>query len=385
MTRSRTISGILCLAAICAPIVIAPIRLKQSLNFVRDIENRQPNAFPEFTSPGNLIDKDWWASISRGFEDRVPFREQMIALDRAMHISGGNNQMSDKVALGVDDWLFLRHSLAKDQGSLDETELAIAVIEEFYSNKTFKAELFVLVSPDKTAIYPEKLGDESRSEYETTLQQRAVLHDWFADSKLSNILDIWTPMLELKSQSADPVYEVGGSHFNSDGAMVMARVMIDAIDPTLWIDDDIINVWTRTQMPELAKMGGFWDRTETSTRTQIKRPTVISTARWINHQSVVPNTKVPDGKGSDQISVRVTNTSDAARLIPGKALIIHDSAIGNYLRPTLIEFFADVEFMHFNDLTPESLRDALNAYDLVYFESVERHFVKRAIHFFGTP
>lgn len=212
MTQSRTVSGILCLAAICAPLAIAPMRLKQSLDFVREIENRQPNAFPEFTSSGNLIDKHWWASISRGFEDRVPFREQMISLDRALHISGSNNQMSDKVALGVGDWLFLRHSLAKDQGTIEDTNQAITAIEEFFAKNTFKADLYVLVSPDKAAIYPEQLTDESRSEYETTLPQRAVIHEWFAGSELSNVLDIWTPMLELKSNASQPIYEIGRAH-----------------------------------------------------------------------------------------------------------------------------------------------------------------------------
>lgn len=382
MPRSRTISGILCLAAICAPLVIAPFRLNQSLTFVREIENRAPNAFPEFTSLSNLIDKDWWASISGGFEDRVPYRQELISLNQTL-LPADSDVVSDKVAAGVDEWLFWRKSLAQDFGALEETARAISSMDTFLASYEFKAEFYLLVAPDKATIYPEKMTEDSYSIYEPSIPQRTLLHDWFAQPESPYRLDIRSALYQRKSESDEPLYEPGGQHHNSKGAMVMAKSMIDAIDPSLWNDNELVELWTKTVMPELAKRGGDWDRLETYTHSQIRREGVETIKLWDNDREI---------KDPDFLSIRTIldhrvkhaiNGSQTRPLIQGRTLIVHDSFIENYLLPTLSQFFVDVTFIHTDDLTPEAFREALDRYDLVYMESVERYFVGRALKFFG--
>jgi SGNH hydrolase-like domain, acetyltransferase AlgX len=386
MNRSRTISGLLCLVAISAPIVIAPFRIGSSLEFVREIENRQPSEMPALSSPKDLVDSAWWSSISRVIEDRVPMRQQMISLQQSVLGNERAGLLSEKVAMGEGQWLYLRNSLSKDLGTLEEAQHAIELMDSFVSAQGSDQQIILFVSPDKASIYPEHLIDDGVSLYEDSREQRERIQDWFANTQSESIIDVWTPMRSLKGDSIEPIYEIGGSHFNSIGAMVMGRVMINAIDPSVWddldLDSELVEQWRRTQMPELAKMGGYWDRQETYTRSHIQRDGVRIESKWIDGKDVDPDQPIPDGKGTDQIPVRVISSSDNRRLIRGRTLVIHDSAIGNYLRPTLAQFFEDIEYRHFNDVSPDTFGETIEDYERVFIESVERHFVKRIIWLF---
>lgn len=386
MTKSRTITGTLELVAIGVPLTLAPLRLDHSLRFVEEIENRAPAPAPEIGTGADLIDAGWWSGVSRYIEDRVPMREQMIALQRSLGLSAGADMLSEKVAPGLDGWLFLRKSLAEDFGTLEQTRRALGLIEDYAAWADRHARLHLLISPDKASVYPEMLTDDGAALLATTAPQRALLRAWFADPTDPMRIDVWSPMLALKESSQTPIYEPMGSHFDSTGAMALGRAMIDAIDPMLWDDSRPVTAWTRTFMPELAKMGGYWDRTETHTRVHLARPGVRCTALRLDGRDVDPTTPIPDGKGADLITVIAehrSDTADAARLIGGRTLIVHDSAIGNYLRPTLMPYFSHVEFVHFKHMSPQRLREAMDAYDRVFIESVERYFVRRALWLFG--
>src|SRR5690606_32050845 len=126
MPRSRTITGSLCLVAICLPIVIAPFRLSQSLAFVHDMENRNPNEFPAIEHGSDLLDSNWWGEVSGAFEDRVPFRKEMVSLNRAIFPGAMTGQVSDDVEIGIDNWLFLRKSINEDLGTIEQTQAALS-------------------------------------------------------------------------------------------------------------------------------------------------------------------------------------------------------------------------------------------------------------------
>jgi len=389
--KSRTISGIICLAAIFAPLVIAPFQLRQSLRFVHDLENRTPNAFPELEQPASLLDSDWWASISRAFEDRVPFRKQMVTLDRAINPAKAGDRSSRKVEYGVENWLFFRKSLAEDLGTLDETKQGIEAIEQFIESNTFKADLFIVVAPNKVTIYPEKLVESSQAKFALLKDQRELLYSYFAKPDAPYLIDVWTPMLALKESSDELIYEPGGSHYNSLGAMVLARAMIDAVDPTLWNDDQRIEEWTRTDIPDIAKVIGDWDMKETHTRIQLHRSGVEIVELWSTRPRSNDPKRIdqPNYLSINDISYyydrHVINRSISQPLIPGKTLILFDSFIGHYLHPTLSQFFEDVKIVHISTIDPAFFHDALDTYDRVYFQSAERHIVPRAIEFFETP
>lgn len=384
MPRSRTITGTLCLAAICAPIVIAPFRLSQSLAFVRDMENRNPNEFPAIEHGSDLLDSNWWNSVSIAFEDRVPFRKQVVSLNRSIFQGTMNTQISEDVEIGIDNWLFLGKSINQDLGTIEETQAAINAMDLFLNTYQSKADLYILVAPNKVTIYPEKLKPESQVEYAKSAPHRELMHTWFANSTHKQVIDIWTPMLVAKANSTEQIFESGGSHYNSIGAMVLAKEMINATDPTIWNDNEIVALWTKDQMCDIAKLVGDWNLTETITRLQVKRDGVEIVELWDDHTQVAN----PDFLSIEQIPyehpIHVINRSDSDALIPGKTMIILDSYVALYLLPTFAQFFEDVQFVHFKTMTTEYFQEALDTYDRVYFQTAERHLVPRAIMFFGS-
>lgn len=390
MNRSRTITGICCLVAVCLPVVIAPFQLERSLGFVHDMENRTPNAFPTLEKPGNLMDSNWWASVSRAFEDRVPMRQQMVTIERTLNPPKSGDRANAKVELGVEGWLFFRKSLDKDLGTLDETKQAIESIEQFVANTEFKADLFIVVAPNKVTIYPEMLTEQSQAKFATSKDQRALLYAYFASPDSPQLVDVWTPMFALKESSTELIYEPAGSHFNSLGAMVMARAMIDAADASLWDDTQRIEEWTRTDIPDIAKVIGDWDMKETHTRIQIRRPgiEIVKLSHTTPKELVTTRIDNPVFLSINDVPYydrrHVVNRSDSTILIPGKTLILFDSFIGHYLHPTLVQFFEDVELVHIGSIDSAFFHNALDTYDRVYFQSAERHIVPRAIEFFGT-
>ncbi|MGV6813434.1 MAG: hypothetical protein ACWA5W_00330 [Phycisphaerales bacterium] len=395
--HSRTISGTTCLIAICAPLLIAPFQLTQSLDFVRTLENRTPHEFPAAEKPRDLIDATWWSKVSSAIEDRVPYRQQVIALNRTINPSSAKAGKSNKVVRGIaedgDQWLFFRKSLAEDLGTLEETKQAIDTIEHFMANNTYKADLFIVVAPNKVTIYPEKLPEDLQLQFAQSKQQRALLRDYFARPDTPYLIDIWTPIINAKHSSPELLYEPASSHYNSHGAMILAKAMIDAGDPTLWDDSEIIEEWTKTDIPDIAKIIGDWDIKETNTRLQIHRPGIEIVELWQTaHKKGITADKPTRVDNPDFLTINalsyynrrhVINRSVGEQLIPGKTLILFDSFIGLYLHPTLSQFFEDVEFIHIGTVDQAFFKEALNTYDRVYFQSAERHIIPRAIEFFG--
>ncbi|PCI07526.1 hypothetical protein COB72_10020 [bacterium] len=389
MTNSRTISGIICLAAICVPVVIAPFRITQSLAFVHDMENRTPNAFPQVNSASNFIDSTWWASVSGAIEDRVPFREQMITLNKKINPARSGDRMSRKVERGLviknDHWLFFRKSITTDYGTLQETQHALESMQALVDAGGFSADLFVLVAPNKVTIYPEMLEQSSQSTFAQTLDQRQLLESWFADPGYSYRIDTWSPMRRAKANTTELVYEPAGSHYNSKGALVFAKALIDTLNPTLWDHSQIVEEWTKTEIPDIAKVTGDWDIKETNTRLQIHRSDIEIVELWDNDQPVINPNFLSINHTAKYGRKRVKNRAVSGQLIPGKTLILYDSFIEHYLLPTLAQYFEEVEFIHLGTTNATEFQDALNTHDRVIFACAERHIIRRATEFFGAP
>tara|TARA_R110002072_G_scaffold150953_6_gene299941 strand:+ start:52709 stop:53884 length:1176 start_codon:yes stop_codon:yes gene_type:complete len=385
MNTSRTISGLICLTLICVPIVLAPWRLEPSIEFVTKMENRAPHDFPKLANPTDLLDHNWYKLVSDAFQDRVPYRKELMSLSTTIGLGASDGMSSKVVALGKDGWLFWYMALAEDFGSMNHTEQAIAAMDMFIANERYSGDLFIMAAPDKATIYPEQLNEESFALYEPSIPQRTRLHDWFAANP-SVALDLWTKLGELKADHDGLIYEPAGTHYNSIGAMVLAKAMVDAASPGLWESDwnqnEFIDLWTRTEPPELALRGGLWDRTETTTRSQVQRQGV----ELIELLDAGEPVKEPGFLSITELTYhnnkRAISRSQSRPMVAGRTLVIHDSFIAVYLLPTLTQYFEDIEFIHVGYLTPAEFRAALDTYDRVYFESAEHYFPERAIEYF---
>ncbi len=387
MNRSRTITGTICLIAISAPILIAPFRAQQSLAFVREMENRNPNQFPAVESPRNLIDSSWWSDVSGALEDRVPFRQQMVSLNRKINPPRSGDFIDQKVVEGKEGWLFFSKSIAEDWGTIEETQRALDLMETYFQEQASDADLFILVTPNKSVIYPEMLSDETQTAFAQSATQRAMIQQWFADRSFEYRIDAWSALTEHKEQTAELLYEKGGSHFNSAGAMVTARELINAIQPGLWNDNEQRVIWSQQELPDISKLIGDWDRTELITRIQIDRPTAELVELYENDVLVDNPSYLMieslDYYGTKHARSQSTSDTPAHGLIEGQTVVIYDSYIGLYLLPTLAQFFEDVRFVHIGTTDAAGLRSFLESADRVIYQTAERHVVRRAATFFG--
>ncbi len=387
MNRSRTITGTICLIAISAPILIAPFRVQQSLAFVREMENRNPDQFPAIESPADLIDSSWWSDVSGALEDRVPFRQQMVSLNRKINPPRSGDFIDQKVVEGKEGWLFFSKSIAEDWGTIEETRRALDLMETYAQENEFDADLFILVTPNKSVIYPEMLSDETQTAFAESATQRAMIQQWFADRSYEYRIDAWSALTEHKEKTGELIYEKGGSHFNSAGAMVTARHLINAIQPGIWDDEEQRVIWSRQELPDISKLIGDWDRTELITRIQIDR-TVVELVELYENDVLVENPcylmiESLDYYGTKHARSRSTSDIPASGLIEGQSVVIYDSYIGLYLLPTLAQFFEDVRFVHIGTTDASELQSFLESADRVIYQTAERHVVRRARTFFG--
>lgn len=378
MPTNRTISGLLALVIICAPLVIAPLRFKQSATFVREIENRKPNRFPKVRAARDLIDAAWWARVSGAIEDRAPFREQAVTLQHIIRKPINDTSRSEDVAAGKDNWLFLRTSLTADFVKPERVESSFDIIEQIMAYPERSAEIYFLAPPDKASLYPEQLSRDSFAEYEPSIPMRAALHEWFAKPNQPERIDLFQPMLDAKARSEVPIYGAQSSHCTSVASMVIAREMISSVDPELW-DESFVEIRERgTRVPELARVAGLLHYRETRVEAFVLRPGVNCVALTRNGKPV--KKKITDhtiGKFVGYNDLHSRSESAKLEMIPGKTLIIHDSFVTWYLMPTLSQFYEDIRFVHFRLLTDEILLEAMTSYDRIYFESVERLFSAR--------
>jgi len=375
--RSHHISGVGALLLLAAPILGAAIWSEDSLDFVRQTEKRPPAAWPAFSAPGDLIDADTWRQADRAIGDRIPWRAALVRTkvgietrvlgDRLLGVPG-----EEKVGLGRDGWLFYLDSLGAMTGDSEQVARALAAAESAAASEDWRARLILVPAPDKASLYPEQLSRPLKRMLEPHAGNRGAIRDWFRQPGLPDRVDTWAYFKRAQASSEKPLYEPTGSHHSSFGSMVLAHAMLDAIDPSLWEPNLITHRATVRYQSGLSTLAGFFDRIESWERFEIVRPG-IETEAFIHDGNLIPNAdRAPNGPGANDLPARYINRSAGPPLVDGRTLIVHDSFIAGYLRPTLSRFFSDVTFIHYRLITPGDLQDALRDYDLVVLEFVER-------------
>ena len=318
----------------------------------------------------------------------MPLREEMVRLRRALETTVLGAWKFGVVGLGVDDWLFYLPSLGSQLGSIEEVRTALDRVDSFVAEETFTARLIITVGPDKHTIYPEYLSPPLWSLAERATEQRQLLHDWFEGPGPSERLPLWDRFLAERQESDALLYEPQGSHHSSLGSMILARAMIDALDPSLWHPEDVTYTTTLRYQADLATLAGFTGVESDFDWYEVVRPGV-ELVSFAHNGIVLPGQdRATAEQGPAEAAARYVSRSVGAPLIGGRTLIIHDSYVYSYLRPALRQFFEDVTFIAFGDIpTSDDLLEALSDFDLVYVESAEREFIAQANRLFApsTP
>lgn len=378
MKRSVLISGLGAMAMLAVPLVCAPWSSADSLRFIRQAEQRTPAAWPSIDGAGAFLSGETWAGVNRAVNDRIPFRGAMIGWKRDAEVRVLGDRVLGTVGIGREGWLFYLPELGELAGTPDQVRAALAGAERFGaerfgSERPAGARLILVPSPDKSSLYPGQLVGPLERMGEAGEPARRLVRDWYRAGGVPERVDTWS--LFERAQAATPtlLYETTGSHHSSFGSMVLARAMVDAVDPALWDDGLVKHTETLVYQSDLSRSAGYLGRTESWERFEVVRPGV-ELVRYIRDGEHAPGQDRPPAgqQAANMRPARYINRPTGAGLIPGRTLIVHDSFIASYLRPTLRQFYEDVTFIHYNDLRGSDFQEALGDFDLVYLQCVER-------------
>ena len=318
-----------------------------------------------------------WGQINLAINDRMPMRGRLLRLKLDLETNVLRERLlgtpgAQQVGLGRDDWLFLLAELGELTGTDDEVSFALDRAESAAGDPAWHARLILAPAPDKNSIYPEQLSAALKRLLRPHAENRERIRAWFRSSGTPDRIDTWSVFQEAKPAADELLYEATGSHHSSYGSMLLAKSMIDAADPSLWDPDHVQHVATWTFQSDLRTLAGYEGRVEDWKRYEVIRPG-IELVTFLHDGRLISGTdRTPAEPGAENKPARYINRSTGSPIVPGRTLIVHDSFIASYLRPTLRQFFEDVTFVHHNDITPGDLQDSMRTFDLVYFEFAER-------------
>lgn len=383
MRRSHLFGGIVTLAMLCLPLAISPWKSDDSLAAVAKSENRSPVDFPSLTSLGALLDADTWTQVDGAIRDRMPLRPDLVRIKRAWELAFLGQWKLGEVGVGRDDWLFYLPSLDYRGTPTDQVQTVLDAVDAFAVEHEYPARLILTVGPDKSTVYPEYLSPPLRDLADRAREQRDLVHAWFATPGEPERIAPWDLYLDAKDTATQFLFEPTGSHYSSYGSMILAEAMIDAVDPTLWDPDEVTYMGTLRYQVGLATLAGLTGWARDFDQFEVVRPGVELVTFMVAGEEPVDGDGPPEGESARRAPARYLSRSSGQPLIGGRTLIIHDSYIAGYLRPTLRQFFADVTFVAFEDIPrPADFLEALSDFDLVLMESAEREFPRNAATLF---
>ena len=325
--------------------------------------NRPPVGLPNL-GPGDLLDPDTYAGIAGWLGDRIAFRRDIRAAEAWIDDRIFDDAGSATVIAGRDGWLYLEQALARgaepdfDPHSVRDGLVALKRKVEA-AGKTF---LFVY-APHKPTIYP---GNLSRHDQRRQANARARLEEFRAlmrEEPVPGFIDVWDEMTAAADTAPEPLYHARDTHWTALGASVLARAVVDRLDPGLAASLVATPNGTYSKVFDLARMRGETHSDE-ATRWHFSRPGVR-----------VEEVAEANGEDLRTRQYRAESDDDAA-LLP-KTAVIADS-YGAALTDPLSPFFRMTSLIQpliepRNLSGPRDLaRKALQGADIVLFVRVER-------------
>lgn len=130
---------------------------------------------------------------------------------------------------GRDGWLFLGHDVSYrcvPKRSLDEV---IAGLRRWRSVVEASGREFQLViAPDKSTMYPDRLPDEYAGEACSTAQRAEF---WRRVPRATGAIDMRGPLREVERRIGRPVYQDIDTHWTHEGGIEMVRLLAERLRP----------------------------------------------------------------------------------------------------------------------------------------------------------
>lgn len=303
------------------------------------------------------------ADFEAFFNDRIPFRNELITLKSAADYYLFNTTSSERAAIGKDGWLFFTdvndgNPIARYQGYAMNTEeelrtIAAHLVEIRDELAERGIEFVIFIAPDKERVYfdkmPEKYGPPAE-EY-CTKQLVDYLH---ANTDL-RVLYPLEELMAAKAKLSEPIYYKTDTHWNQIGGYIGACALLKELGiqmPAYDSGEITITESGRERIGDLSKMIGLG--------AQLKGTSVDYAVTGYDTHGI-------ENLGDFDYGYRYRATEGAD---PRKILVIRDSFIISML-PYLSSQFSGSYYITFpafkGDLIDEQQPD------VIIFECIERY------------
>ena len=189
-------------------------------------ENRSLHSLPQLTSIRDYL--EFPAEFEEFFNDRIPFRNNLITMNRAIDYYGFGRIRHDRVTDGKDGWLFYCDRNDGDPiACYQGTNLLMDVhLEEIAENcirqRDYLAsqgiEFVIFVAPNKERIYSDKMSDKYGPPAETYRALQIV--NYLRENTDIRVVYPYEELMAAKAEIGEEIYYKTDTHWNYIGGYV---------------------------------------------------------------------------------------------------------------------------------------------------------------------
>lgn len=171
------------------------------------------------------------------FNDNIPFRNNLIAMNSAIDYFVFNKSSNEEVIIGEDDWLFYSNAadgnpIGNYQGTplFSDEELEIiadnCVDMKNYFEKQNK-EFVLFIAPNKERIYSEKMPKKFGEPAETYKAKQVV--DYLRENTEVRVVYPYDDLMDAKNKLSENIWYKTDTHWNSIGGYVGATELMEEL------------------------------------------------------------------------------------------------------------------------------------------------------------
>jgi hypothetical protein len=266
-----------------------------------------------------------------------------------------------RVSLGADGWLFLTDAVRADCVTPEHAEeIAIELDLMARIGDGAGVEVILLVAPDKSAVYPEHLGDLA-SEAACSRTSRGLLRSELSGS--AAFVDTWAALEAAHGTAGSLLYHRTDTHWTRLGASTAAAIVIERLAPGLWEPDAVVAGGTQRRHGDLVALMGL----------SFREDAVIHRI-W---RGVAPEvTREPTRGGPEAVLSEMSGVP----VVPGRTVLIHDS-MGEVIVPLLRPYFEQLTSVRTRAGSSFGMAawftELIGDADVLLLQTVERELVAR--------
>jgi hypothetical protein len=363
----------------------------------QQIEGRQESQLPPIRSVADLTRLNTYQQISKFLGDQIGYRILLGRWLNTLNHALFRQSRFGTIDVGSQGWLFYLPSYSgQPPWTLPSIQSALTQLQQFlsWSHRQGLTTRVVLI-PEKQELYPEHLPALGR----LTVQAYAPLTQAFGQgyARLAGdrpeVLDYAEVLGQAKSSSSPTLlYNPVDSHYTPYAALLLARTLLQSLHPPVWNNQDIRVQGSQTAKGDLLRIlnlnpdaqliQSLQDRAYSLQRPCVQPQEITANQRRFTSYAAFQQYIRDDAQPWTLATIR-SRTTDPSRcpLIPGKTLLVGDSAIRYYLAGSLPQYFEQLTLAHWDAFpTSAQFRQQLGQYNTVILQSVNRLAVDRFNH-----